>query len=263
VPILANATSIRRPDGSISGAVVTFQDISAIKELERMRDEWVSLIAHDLRQPVTVISGHTQLLRRLLTRHASPEKEQQTIDNILTSAHNLDRMIGDLLDASRIETRHLKIEKRPVDFASLIRGVVERSALVARGHPVCLETRGEIPWLEVDPGRIDQALGNLLSNAAKYAYPDTEIRVEVARKGGEVEVSVTDHGDGIAADELPRLFTRFYRTREAREKGVAGLGLGLYLSAKLIQANGGRLWAESIPHESTTFRFTLPIRDAR
>ena len=100
-------------------------------------------------------------------------------------------MEGDLLDASWIETRHLKIKKRPVDFASPVREVVERFALIVRGHPVDLDVQGEIPWLDVDPGRIDQVLGNLLTNAAKYAYPDTEIRVEVACIGGEVRASTS------------------------------------------------------------------------
>ncbi|HEX5417664.1 MAG TPA: ATP-binding protein, partial [Chloroflexota bacterium] len=259
VPVLANATPIRRPDGPISGAVVTFQDITAIKELERMREEWVSLIAHDLRQPVTVITGYAQRLQRLLITHASPEKEQQTIENVLVSTRSLNRMVGDLLDASRIETRHLTLEKRSVDFAALVRNAVEGARLVARGHSICLEVKGKIPGLDVDSGRIDQVLSNLLSNAAKYAYPDTEIQVEVARVDGEVRVSVMDQGEGIAADELPKLFTRFFRTREVRAKGVAGLGLGLYISKRLIEAHGGQMRAESIPGESTTFRFTLPI----
>ncbi|HEX5417903.1 MAG TPA: ATP-binding protein [Chloroflexota bacterium] len=260
IPILISAAPVRGNSGEVTGAVVTFEDISVIKDLERMREEWVSLIAHDLRQPVTVITGYAQFLQRLLTKHAAPQDEQKAVENVLVSARNLDRMVGDLLDASRIETRRLKLEKQSVDFPSLVREVSERATAIMRGHPVRLKVTGEIPRLEVDPGRLEQVLGNLLSNAAKYSYPDTEILIAIERADGEVQISVTDQGVGIAADELPKLFTRFYRTREARGKGVAGLGLGLYITRGLVEAHGGRIWAESIPGKSTTFQFTLPIQ---
>ncbi len=259
IPILVSAAPIRGRGGEIRGAVVTLQDISVIRELERLREEWVSLIAHDLRQPVTVITGYARILERLLARRAPPEEEQKAIANVLTSVRNLDRMIGDLLDASQIEARRLKLKKQRVDFPSLVRGVVDRATAMTKGHTVRLEIKGDIPHLDVDPGRIEEILDNLLSNAAKYSYPDTEIGVEVARINGEIRVSVTNHGEGIAPNELPRLFTRFYRTREVRGKGVTGLGLGLYITRGLVEAHGGRIWAESIPGQTTTFRFTLPI----
>ncbi|MBI4493372.1 MAG: sensor histidine kinase, partial [Chloroflexi bacterium] len=104
----------------------------------------------------------------------------------------------------------------------------------------------------------EQELGNLLSNAAKYGSPSTEIRVEVARRKAEVEVAVANQGPGIPPEDLPHLFTRFYRARQARAERAAGLGLGLYISKGLVEAHGGRLWAESTPGQTTTFRFTLP-----
>jgi signal transduction histidine kinase len=146
------------------------------------------------------------------------------------------------------------------DLVALVRAVVERTAALTQGHPVRVDVAGEIPPLELDPERIEQILDNLLSNAAKYSYPTTEIVVEIERCGAAVEVSVTNQGDGIAPEELPRLFRRFYRTVEARAGQVAGVGLGLYITKGLVEAHGGRIWAESTPGQTTTFRFTLPTR---
>src|SRR5262249_42073723 len=152
------------------------------------------------------------------------------VEHILASVTQLNRMIADLLDVSRIEARRLALERRQVDFPTLVRAVVERNATLTTGHPVRVTVAVAIPPLEVDPGRIEQVLGNLLSNAAKYGYPDTDIEVDVERRDADVEVSVTNQGQGIAPAELPKLFQRFYRTPGARAAGVVGVGLGLYIT---------------------------------
>jgi PAS domain S-box-containing protein len=247
-------------EGNIAGAVVIYEDVSRIRELERLREEWTSIIAHDLRQPVTIITGYASLLARQARRAARPEEEARAIGHVLTSAHNLSKMIGDLLDVSRIETHRLTIERTPTDLPNLIRAVVERSREITDGHPVRVEIIGEIPRLEIDPARVEQILTNLLSNAAKYSYPNSEIVVTAERRGEEVEVSVTNSGPGISPAELPRIFTRFYRARAARAGPAAGLGLGLYISKGLVEAHGGRIWCESTLGQTTTFHFTLPLR---
>lgn len=259
VPVLASAAPVRGPDGNVTGSVAVFQDISNLKELERLREEWTAIVAHDLRQPITIINGFVGMLR---TQPRQPQRtaEQQAIDHIATSAHNLNRMVGDLLDASRIEARRLTLTVRMVDLSALIQDVVDRTRDTTRGHPVRVEIELATPPLTADPARIEQVLGNLLSNAAKYSDEDAEILVEVTPRELEVEVSVTNHGPGIPSEELPRLFNRFYRTREARTGRAGGLGLGLYLTKGLVEAHGGRVWAESVPGLTTTFHFTLPLR---
>jgi signal transduction histidine kinase len=179
------------------------------------------------------------------------------VEHILASAIQLNRMIADLLDVSRIESRRLTLDCQLVDFPAFVRTVVERSAALTAGHPVRVTIVGEIPPLELDPGRIEQVLGNLISNAAKFGYSDTEIVLAVERRDAEIEISVTNQGPGIAPEELPKLFRRYYRTAEARAAQVAGIGLGLYITKGLVEAHGGRIWAESIPGQTTTFRFTL------
>jgi signal transduction histidine kinase len=131
---------------------------------------------------------------------------------------------------------------------------------VTEGHSVRIQTTKPIPPIELDPVRIEQVLSNLLSNAAKYSAPDSDILLTVEPRGAAVRVAVTNRGPGIGPDELPKLFSRFYRTREAEQGGVAGIGLGLYISKGLVEAHGGTISAESIPGNTTTFAFTLPVR---
>lgn len=259
--VYASAVPISR-DHQIIGAVVIYEDITRIRELERLREEWTSIVAHDLRQPVTVISGYASILDREVKRKALPEQTARMIEHIIVSTQSLNRMVDDLLDVSRIESGRLEIERCPVEMPRLVRGVVERMAAVTGDHPLYLRVHGEIPRVRVDPSRIEQVLTNLLSNAAKYSFPRSEIDVDVQRRGPEVEVAVTNRGPGIPESEMPHLFTRFYRARGARREGVPGLGLGLYISRGIVVAHGGRIWATSIPNQTTTFFFTVPVDQA-
>jgi PAS domain S-box-containing protein len=243
----------------IGGAVVIYEDITRIRELERLREEWTSIIAHDLRQPVTVIGGYAGILDREVHRGTLPERVAGTVEHILTSAQSLNRMISDLLDVSRIESGRLQIRREEVDLLKLVRGVLERVAPVTRGHTVNLTVEQALPPVHCDPSRIEQVLTNLLSNAAKYGYPSSPIDVDVRRSGREIVVAVTNQGPGIPASELPRLFTRFFRARRAERGRVPGLGLGLFISRGIVESHGGRIWAESIPGQTTTFKFALPI----
>ncbi|MGH2461067.1 MAG: PAS domain-containing sensor histidine kinase [Chloroflexota bacterium] len=260
IPVLENAAPVYGLAERVIGTVTVFQDISALKDVERLREEWTSVIAHDLRQPVTLILGYAGLLTRAIQAPESAE-ERRAVEHILVATRNLAKMIGDLLDLSRIETRHLALQRQAVDLPALIRDVVERVSDLTTGHPVRIEVGGAIPPLRLDPARIEQVLINLLSNAVKYSFPGTEIVVAIARHDDDVVTSVTDHGPGITAEELPRLFARFYRTPEAQVGGTTGLGLGLYIAKGLVTAHGGRIWAESQPGRMTTFSFTLPIQE--
>lgn len=140
-----------------------------------------------------------------------------------------------------------------------MREVVERVEAITSGHSVRVVVQGTIPPVDVGPARVEQVLGNLLSNAAKYGYPNTEILVHLQRTVGAAKVSVTNEGEGIPPEEQARLFTRFHRTQPAEKGPVKGLGLGLYISKGLVETHGGRIWVESIPGKTTTFHFTLPF----
>ncbi|AKF10962.1 PAS domain S-box protein [Sandaracinus amylolyticus] len=255
VPILASATPVRVGE-RVVGAVLVFRDISVVKELERMRDEWSSIIAHDLRQPLSVISMSTGLLRHVITLRPS---ERKTLDRIQSSTRTLTRMVEDLLDASRIESRRLSITQREIDVGALAREVVERNTNLLAGHELQLVEHGTAT-VRGDAQRLEQVLVNLISNAHKYGDPGTPIRIEVLADAepNEVDVLVSNRGRGIAPEELPHVFDRFSRSRAARSSKTEGLGLGLYICRGIVEAHGGRIRAESTPGDTTTFRITLP-----
>lgn len=258
-PVLVGAAPVRDLAERVTGAVVLYQDISTVKEAERMREEWTSIITHDMRQPLTIILGYAATLRGFIERRASSEFERRAVEHIVIAASNLNRIIADLLDASRLETQRLKLERRDVDLAALTREVVERAEAITSGHRVRVVVDGTIPPVAADPARVEQVLGNLFSNAVKYGYLNTEILVHLRSEGGMAKVSVTNEGEGIPPEEDARLFTRFHRTKSAEEGPVKGLGLGLYVSRGLVEAHGGHIWVESIPNRTTTFHFTLPL----
>jgi len=248
------------PDGRWQGFV---RDISerkradaALRELERLREEWVSLVAHDLRQPASSISLSAQALSRARTA-AAPEKDRRLVERIRSSSNRLNRMIDDLLDASRIEARHLSLSQRVFDLGGLAMTVAESMRDAVGPHAVLVTAHpGQYAW--IDPDRIQQVLVNLIGNAAKYGDPETAIQVVAETEGDVIEVSVTNRGAGIPAEEIPRLFSRFGRTAGASASATPGTGLGLYIAKGLIEAHGGHIWVDSTPGELTTFHFAVP-----
>jgi PAS domain S-box-containing protein len=257
VPVLETAAPVMIGD-DVTGVVVVFQDITVMKQLARVREEWIAVIAHDLRQPITIITGYVKLLTRVI--NPTGAQVGKFFGHIMTSAQQLNRMVEDLLDISRIEAHRLSLERKPTDLPVLVRSVVDRSGEITRGHTVTVDVRGAIPTIEVDAGRIEQVLGNLLSNAAKYGDAGSPIDVTIDARGTDVRVAVTNRGNGITEEDARDLFKRFSRTRAARGGRVTGVGLGLYISKALVEAHGGTIEVESIPKRTTTFRFSLPLR---
>lgn len=258
VPVVISASPVYGPAGDIQGAVATFQDISAIKEVERLRQEWTSVITHDLRQPVSVIKGFTGLLAATLRDRDQAAPESRAVHHISLSADLLNRMIGDLLDASQLETNRLRLDRRPLDLPGHVREVTERLSNLTTGHSVVIQSAPALPPVLADPARVEQVLGNLLSNAVRYGFPATEITVAVTPADEDAIVTVTNRGPGLQPEDFAKLFTRFHRSRAARDAGARGIGLGLYITRGLVEAHGGRVWAESVPGETTAFSFSLP-----
>jgi PAS domain S-box-containing protein len=248
------------PDGRWQGFV---RDISerkraeaALRELERLREEWVSLVAHDLRQPASSILLATQALAR--SRAAgTPDNADKLVERIRSGATRLNRMIGDLLDASRIEAKRLSLSQQVFDLGGLAMAVTDSMRDAVGPHGIVVTARsGQYAW--IDPDRIQQVLTNLIGNAAKYGDQETDIVVVTETRDDVVEVSVTNQGAGIPSEEIPRLFSRFGRTVGASASATPGTGLGLYIAKGLIEAHGGRIWVDSTPGELTTFHFAVP-----
>ncbi|AKV02532.1 Two-component sensor histidine kinase [Labilithrix luteola] len=260
VPVLVSAGEVRGPKGTLIGAVETLQDITTIKELERLREEWASVVAHDLRQPLHTISLNLHLLGRHLGERASESPvDTRSLDRIGAAVHRLDRMIRDLSDVSRLEARRLTLQLQPTDLAVLVADVVDRFSASGERVAFRFESRGTACSVSADADRIDQVLTNLMTNAVKYGDGVSPIVVSVDWRETEVVVSIKNRGAGVTQEDKERIFSRFERSRRAGTSGVRGLGLGLYISRGLVEAHGGRVEVESVPGEETTFRFTLPI----
>ena len=260
VTTLVNATPIPVADDASGLFVVTLQDLAPIEELERTRAEFVGMVSHELRLPLTSIKGSTAAVLGAVSPFAPAETHEffRVIDE------QADRMLGliaDLLDAGRIRTGTLSVSPEPSEPGALIEQA--RSAFIAGGgrHTVQVNLPPDLPRVMADRQRIVQVLNNLLANAARHAPEATSIRVAVERHGVHAEFSVADEGSGIPPERLAQLFRKYPAGADApggAERGATGLGLAICKG--LVEAHGGRIWAESAGSElGARFTFTLPI----
>ncbi len=247
-------------DSTLLGRVVVFHDVTREREAARLKDEFMFLVSHELRTPLTVALGGTELALRWLRRQSTvaPTVLRQ-LESVREAADRERAMVEQLLDVSTMAAGRLTLRRQKVYIQDLIQEELAAQAEALAQHRVVTQIPPDFPPLEVDPVRIRQVIGNLLSNAAKYSPPGTTITVRLERRDGEAVVSVTDQGPGIPPEEIPRLFSLFHRIRRPIGPWTEGLGLGLYISKGLVEAHGGRVWVESHVSKGSTFYFSLPI----
>jgi PAS domain S-box-containing protein len=258
-PILASGAPLRNELGHVAGAVVAFQDIAKMREVDRMKDEFVSIVSHELRTPLTSIRGSVQLV--LDDEKAVTDPEHRTLLQIaLNNCERLVRIINDILDVSKIESGHLTLRKKAAHVADLVRQSVEVVAGPARTARVAIEVHmpANIQPVIVDPDRIVQALVNLLSNAVKFAPPDSTVTIAVTGSQHLVTIAVSDQGEGIAPENLNRLFRKFQQVDSSSSRRKGGTGLGLAITKALVEQHGGRIFVDSELKKGTRFSFTLP-----
>jgi len=262
VTTLVNSTPIRSGDGAVESVVVTMQDLAPLEELERQRAEFLGIVSHELRAPLTSIKGSTTTV---LGRSADMERAEwlQFLRIIDQQADHMDGLISDLLDAGRIEAGNLSVNPQPMDVASLVDGA--RSTFLSGGgrHAIRIDLPQDLPRVMADRRRVVQVLNNLFSNAARHSSESSAISVEARVDGMLVEVSVSDEGEGVPPGRLPHLFRKYTAlgTRD-RERGATGHGLGLAICKGLVEAHGGRIRAESRGlHQGTRISFTLPVAE--
>ncbi|TAK34546.1 MAG: GAF domain-containing protein, partial [Chloroflexota bacterium] len=224
------------------------------QEIERRKDEFVSMISHDLRQPLTALMGHAEWVCRLL-RDKGEQRATIGAEAILRSADRLNSMIQDLVDSARMESGHVEMHMRPTDLVRLIAEIGERVGEPDNHLRLRIESPEAMPAALVDPDRIERVITNLIGNALKYSPPGTPVIIRLTQQANEVTVSVVDQGVGIPPEDLPHLFQKYYRARADRQ--VEGLGLGLYISQMVVAAHGGRIWAESELGKGSTFHFSV------
>jgi signal transduction histidine kinase len=230
------------------------EDVAALRDLQERREDLVRTISHDLRTPLTAIHGQAQLL---LKRAGGSEQVRQGASAILTSANRMNVLIQDLVDMTRAEIGHIRLETRPVHLLPFLEELRERFRWALEMDRLRFEVPADLPPLAADPGRLERILLNLLTNALKYSTPGTEVVVRGGNGGGTVAIAVEDRGPGIAPEDLPRIFDRFYRSGQVL-RNTEGLGLGLYISRLLVEAMGGTLGVESELDRGSVFTARFP-----
>ncbi len=259
VHCLANSAPLRDAAGRITGAVVAFQDITPIQELQQQRARHVLGISHGLRTPLTVIQGQAQLLLRGLDRAEVDGRMRHSAQAVVASAQRMSFILRDLVDLTTLENgQPLQLNREPTELRSFVLGLKERLEGVFDTRRITVDAPEGLPPVSADPDRLERVLVNLLSNAFKYSDRGTRITLALSRQDGEVVTSVTDQGAGIPPEHLSHLFEPYRRTEERRES----VGLGLYIARGLVEAMGGRIWAESELGKGSTFSFTLPPEGA-
>ena len=263
VSTLVNATPICSDDGAVVSIVATVQDITPLEELERLRAEFLGMVSHELRAPLASIKGAAATAGGGSVAH-DPAETQQFFRIIEEQADHMRDLINNLLDLTRIEAGTLSVTPGATDVAAVIEQA--KNAFVGSGHrtSVSVELAVDLPRVWADRQRLAQVLYNLLANADRHSRSWSAITVAAARKDQDVAVSVTDEGLGIAAERLPRLFTKFSRAdtahaADASTEGPDSYGLGLAICKGIVEAHGGRIWAESDgPGRGARFTFTVP-----
>ena len=258
VTTLLNVTPIRSAQGEVDSVVVTMQDLAQLEELDRLRAEFLGMVSHELRTPLAAIKGSTTTLLDA-SPALDPGEVNQFFRIIDEQADHMRGLISDLLDAGRIDAGTLSVSPVPVELAALVDQA--RNAFLSSGskHTILIDLPQDLPRVLADRGRIVQVLNNLFSNAARFSLGTSPIRVAGLREGLHVAVTVTDEGEGIPSEQLPRLFRKYTILSDDDRRGS---GLGLAICKGLVEAHGGRIRAHSDgPGRGTQITFTIPVAE--
>lgn len=254
-----NATPLRDPSGEIVGIVVSLSDITEQKRLERLRDEFLSAAAHELKTPVATIKGYAQLLAQWAPGGHEP-REGMAFDIINRQSDRISRLVQGLLEFSRLQRGPIELHPQRFDLGDLAAEVVARVQPTAAAHQLILERQARAV-VDADRDRIDQVLYNLVDNGIKASPRGGRIEIVVSARNGEAIASVRDYGVGIPPERQARVFERFYQPLAGTPYHFGGLGMGLYLSREIITRHGGRMWFESVWGQGSTFYFSLPLAE--
>lgn len=267
-PVSYSLTPLEK-SGQVVGSVLEFRDISEqrrvrwqLEEAVRARDEFISICSHELKTPLTSMMMLFQIARRQLRsgdeRVFEREAVTRRVESVNRQLERMARLIDDMLDVSRISPGTMKTDRESLDLCEFAHDVMARFSEELAAAPATVLCELRRVWVRADRHRLEQVLSNLVTNAMKYGS-GKPIRVEVSAVGGRARLTVRDEGIGIATDDLERIFDRFQRAVPA--SSISGLGLGLYISRKIIEAHDGRIWAESERGRGATLHVELPLDD--
>jgi signal transduction histidine kinase/GAF domain-containing protein len=275
LPVLVNAVALDLrnlgltvPSGSLHtsdqpswAALVVHQDVSALKEAEQLKDDFIGIAAHELRTPLAVLKGFAQTLIVQTARQQGPELadwQMEALESIDQATIRLVELTDDLLDVSRLQAGRLTLHPTYFDLVSLTQRVLTRFQMTTERHHLALQTDAEYLVVHADQVRMEQVLSNLLSNAIKYSPEGGPIQLRLTCDDANTILSIQDSGIGIPQEQQVYIFGRFARAENARTYGIKGTGLGLYLCRELVEQLGGHIWFESADGKGTTFYLSLP-----
>jgi signal transduction histidine kinase len=238
------------------GLIDEATQVRAREEAARLKDDFLSAAAHDLKTPLTTLVARAQYMERRAQRDPAAPADLGSIQMLVQEGQRLKRLVLELLDAARAERGGLLGDRAPTDLAALARGVAARHS--SARHRIDIADGQEVVG-EYDQLRIEQLLENLVENAVKYTPDGGAIRLRVWREAGEARLTVSDSGIGIPAGDLPHIFDRFYRAGNVDDRRFAGMGLGLFICRAIAEQHGGRIWVTSQPGQGSTFHIALPL----
>jgi len=244
--------------GEVAASRSAMMDITERKRLDQIKDEFLGLVSHELRTPLTVIMGS---LNTVLGEGArlSPDETHQLLQDAAHETESLSHLLGNLLELSRARAEQLLLYAEPVSIQKVVRETIDRLSRQSSAHRFLTHFPKGLPSVNADPLRLERVFYNLLENAAKYSPEGSEIRVFAKPEGEYLVVGISDQGIGISSSDQATLFGPFQRLENSRLSGVQGIGLGLLVCRRLVEAHGGRIWVESELDKGSTFFFTLPL----
>ena len=255
--LLARGTPRFRPDGLFAGYISATIDITERKSDEQRKGDFIGIVSHELKTPLTSMSGYIQMLS-IIAKKNDDHATMNVIDKAKKQVVKMGTLINNFLDVTRVEAGKIRIDKSPFDMADLVRESEEESLATVTSHNVIFAPV-EPTKVDADYDKISQVVTNLINNAVKYSPPDTTIRVVCETIDGQARVCVQDEGMGIKPKDREQLFDRFYRVESAETRSISGFGIGLYLCAEIIRRHDGKIWVESEWGKGSTFYFSIPL----
>jgi signal transduction histidine kinase len=251
---------VRKSEGEVLGRIIAFRDVTKEKEVERMKDEFVSIVSHELRTPMTAINGSLSLVLDGTVGEIN-EDQQDLLETAKNNTTRLIRLINDILDISKIESGKITMKSEPVDIYSVLRDSMAGIGGFAEKYGVQVTCASEesIPQVMADHDRIIQVVTNLLSNAIKFSPRNGTVHLKAWKDGASLFVSVHDQGIGIPAEYLEKIFEKFQQVDSSAVREKGGTGLGLPICRAIVEEHRGKMWVESDPGRGSTFTFTLPL----
>jgi two-component system phosphate regulon sensor histidine kinase PhoR len=247
---------LKKPD--IWGIVAIFRDITEIKKLEKIRMEFVANVSHELRTPLTSIKGFIETLREGAIN--DPQNRERFLKIIEEHTERLNRLINDLLELSKIESKEIKMKLNKENIKEIILEIISnfKENILIKEHKIDLDLPHNLPFINIDKEKMKIAFSNLLENAIKFTPDKGRILIKGEDKGEKIQIEFIDNGEGIPKEHLPRLFERFYRVDKARSRELGGTGLGLAIVKHIVQSHGGKVGVESELGKGSRFFITLP-----